>query len=88
MGLPTSLAFWCHGGWPHRLRFLAFVVAGVTTFLDDIAWRTLALSATLASLALTVLGWPYSRIGLALNLLLLVYLLLGAKLGWLPSRIT
>ena len=66
---------------------LAFVVAGVTTFLDDVAWRTLALTATLASLALTVLGWPYSRIGLALNLLLLAYLLWGARLGWLPSRV-
>ena len=64
---------------------LAFVVAGVATFLDDAAWRTLAVAATLASLALTVLGWPYSRIGLGLNLLLLAYLFGGAKLGWLPE---
>jgi len=64
---------------------LAFVVAGVATFLDDAAWRTLAVAATLASLALTVLGWPYSRIGLGLNLLLLAYLFAGAKLGWLPG---
>jgi hypothetical protein len=62
---------------------LAFVVAGVATFLNDAAWRTLAVAATLASLALTVLGWPYSRIGLGLNLLLLAYLFGGAKLGWL-----
>jgi hypothetical protein len=69
------------------LAALAFVVAGVATFLDDAAWRTLAVAATLASLALTVLGWPYSRIGLVLNLLLLAYLLWGARLGWLPSGV-
>lgn len=69
------------------LTALAFVVAGVATFLDDAGWRTLAIAATLASLALTVLGWPQSRIGLALNLVLLPYLVWGAKLGWLPGGV-
>ena len=68
------------------LAALAFVGAGAAIFLNDAAWRTLAIAATLASLALTVLGWPQSRIGLALNLLLLAYLFWGAKLGWLPGR--
>jgi hypothetical protein len=66
---------------------VAFVAAGAATFLEDAAWRTLAITATLASLALTVLGWPQSRIGLALNLLLLAYLIWGARLGWLPQRV-
>jgi uncharacterized protein YjeT (DUF2065 family) len=60
---------------------LAFVIAGVATFLDDAAWRTLAIGATLASLALTVLGWPQARIGLVLNLMLLAFLFLGARVG-------
>jgi hypothetical protein len=58
------------------LTAVAFVVAGAATFLQDAAWRTIAITATLASLALTVLGWPQSQIGLALNLLLLAYLIL------------
>lgn len=70
------------------LAALAFVVSGAALFLDDVAWRTLAIAATLASLSLTVLGWPESRIGLALNLLLLGYLVWGAKLGWLPGGVT
>jgi hypothetical protein len=69
------------------LAALAFAAAGVATFLDDTAWRTLAVAATLASLALTVLGWPQSRIGLALNLLLLAYLVWGGRLGWFPNRV-
>jgi hypothetical protein len=61
------------------LTAVAFVVAGAATFLDDAAWRTIALTATVASLALTLLGWPESQIGLALNLLLLAYLTLGGS---------
>ena len=64
---------------------VAFVVAGAATFLGDAAWRTLAIAATLASLALTILGWPLSRIGLTLDLVLLAYLLLGARLAWFPQ---
>jgi hypothetical protein len=69
------------------LAAVAFVVAGAATFLEDAAWRTVAIVATVASLALTVLGWPQSQIGLALNLLLLAYLIWGAKLGWLPQQV-
>ena len=68
------------------LAALAFIAAGVATYLDDIAWRTLALGTTVASLALTVIGLPQSRIGLVLNLVLLTYLLAGSSLGWLPAQ--
>ena len=49
------------------------------------ALAPLALGVTLFSLVLSILGWPQARIGLALNLVLLAYLLLGARLGWLPG---
>ena len=64
---------------------LAFMGAGASTFLGDSAWYTLALAATVASVALTILGWPQSQAGLLLNLLLLTYLLLGQALGWVPG---
>ena len=47
--------------------------------------RNLALGVTLFSLVLSMLGWPQARIGLMLNLVLLAYLLLGARLGWPPG---
>ena len=56
------------------LAAVAFIVAGAATFFGDAAWRTIAVTATVASLALTVLGWPQSRLGFALNLLLVAYL--------------
>jgi hypothetical protein len=40
---------------------------------------------TLFSLALTVLGWPESRIGLALNVVILAYLIFGAGAGCWPG---
>ena len=67
------------------LAAVAFIVAGAATFMGDSAWRTLAMTATLASLALTVLGWPQSQIGLAVNLVLLAYLILGGRLAWFPG---
>lgn len=62
---------------PWRLAAPAEIPYAAATFLEDAAWRTLAIAATLASLALTVLGWPQSRIGLALNLLPLLILVDG-----------
>jgi hypothetical protein len=64
---------------------LGFVVAGIATVRGDPGWSTLALGVTTFSLVLTFLGCPLSRIGAALNLLLLAILLLGPSLGWSPS---
>jgi hypothetical protein len=66
------------------LAALGFVMAGVATFRGETGWPTLAVGVTLFSLLLTVIGWPQARIGLALNLVVLAYLALGARLGWLP----
>ena len=67
------------------LAGLGFAIAGVAAFRSSPAWPTIALVVTLFSLALTVLGSPEARIGLALNAVILAYLLLGAKVGWLPE---
>jgi hypothetical protein len=64
---------------------LGFVAAGIATFRGDPGWPTLALGVTTLSSVLTMLGWPLSRVGAALNLLLLAYLVLGNGQGWLPS---
>jgi len=67
------------------LAALAFGAAAVATFRGEVGWPTLAVGVTLFSLVLSILGWPQARVGLALNLVLLAYLLLGARLGWLPG---
>jgi hypothetical protein len=64
---------------------IAFMVAGAATFLQDSAWWIIAITATLGSLALTVLGWPQSRAGLAVDLLLLVYLMWKARPALFPE---
>lgn len=63
------------------LATLGFVMTGIATFRGDPGWPTLALGVTTLSLILTILSWPLSRIGAALNLVLLAFLLLGARLG-------
>jgi hypothetical protein len=67
------------------LAGLGFGITGVAAFRNSPVWPTIALVVTLSSLALTVLGWPEARIGLALNVIILAYLLLGARAGWLPG---
>ena len=36
------------------------------------------------SLAVTILGWPDSWFGVVVNVAILAYLLVGARMGWLP----
>jgi hypothetical protein len=64
------------------LAGLGFAIAGLAAYGSSPAWPTIALVVTLFSLALTVLGWPEARIGLALNVVILAYLILGARAGW------
>jgi len=66
------------------LAAVGFVVAGVTVFALHPWWRAVTLSVTLVSLVLCVLGWPDTRPGVLINLVILGYLLFGGRMGWLP----
>lgn len=61
---------------------LAFLFAGIAVMRQAHGGETLALYVSLASLALCVVSWPEARIGLFINLAILVYLLIGYHLGW------
>lgn len=63
---------------------LGFAAAAALTWRDSPVWPTVALVATLASLVLSGLAWPDSRIGVFVNLAILAVLLLGGRMGWLP----
>ncbi|NIM94204.1 MAG: ABC transporter permease [Anaerolineales bacterium] len=63
---------------------LAFIAAGVGVIILQPWWSTLALTTAIYSLILSVLGWPDSRIGVLIDILIIVFLVLGSNLDWLP----
>jgi hypothetical protein len=50
----------------------AFLIGAVATVMDTSWWRSIALVAALASLALSLLELPLARIGVFINLFILV----------------
>jgi hypothetical protein len=56
------------------LTALALGAAAVATYRAAPHWATFALTVVMFSLILSALGWPASRIGLAVNIVLLVVL--------------
>jgi hypothetical protein len=62
---------------------VAFVVSGVTIFSSPTWWWSYTLAVTLVSLALTILGWPDARFGVLANVIILVFLFVGPRLGWI-----
>ena len=77
------------GAWVFGLLWFVAAVglafAGAAVFLLRSWWRPLTLGAALLSLALTVLGWPDAWFGTLVNLVILAYLFVGGRRGWLPQ---
>ena len=61
---------------------LAFMVCAIAVAMQLQWWLWLAMAATLVSFDLTIIGWPESRIGVAVNVLIVV-LLVGRAVGWI-----
>lgn len=61
---------------------LAFMVCAVAVAMQLQWWFWVVMAATLVSFDLTILGWPESRIGVAVNVLIVV-LLIASVLGWI-----
>lgn len=66
------------------LAAVGFVVASVAVFALLPWWRWLTVVVAMLSLALTVLGLPYSPFGVVLNVAILSFVLAGGRMGWLP----
>lgn len=60
---------------------VAFVVAGAGAWMMKSWWMSATTAAAVASLVLSVFGWPEARVGAVVNILVLG-LLLGIRLGW------
>ena len=67
-------------GW--LITALAFMVCAVAVAMQLQWWIWVAMAATLVSFDLTIIGWPESRIGVAVNVLIVV-LLIASALGWI-----
>jgi hypothetical protein len=61
---------------------LGFLVCAIAVATQLEWWWWVTLGATLVSFDLTIIGWPESRIGVAVNALIVV-LLLAALAGWM-----
>jgi hypothetical protein len=64
---------------------IAFVLTGVSVVRQTSGWQTAVWVVSLASLIACVVSWPEARIGVVVNVAIIAYLLLGDKLGFLPS---
>lgn len=62
------------------LTGLAFIVTGVGAWMQQTWWSS---AAVVVSLVMSVLAWPDARIGVALNVAILLLMTLGPRLGWL-----
>lgn len=67
---------------------LAFVLAGFACLTSQTWWVAFATWAAAFSLALSILGWPESRIGVIVDFLILALLTIGPRLGWVPVSAT
>lgn len=70
MGIRVVGVLWLLAG-------LAFLAAGVAALLNASWWPTLTVVAAIFSLPLSIAGWPESRIGVAVNILLLALIAFG-----------
>ena len=64
---------------------VALVIAGVTIFFSPPWWWSFTLAVTVASLFVTLLGWPDAKFGVLANIIILLFLFIGPRLGWIAQ---
>ena len=79
MGMRVMGLFWLAAA-------LGFAGAAVGAWRGTPGWPTLAMAVALASLVLSVLAWPDSRIGVAVNVVILLLLVIGGRADWFSQR--
>jgi hypothetical protein len=63
---------------------LAFAVSGIGALARLPWWQWVTLVAAVFSFFLCIIGWPDSRIGVFVNVVIVAFLLVGGRMGWLP----
>jgi len=62
---------------------LMFVVSGTGLLAHTAWWRSVTMASAGFSLALCVVGWPDSRIGVFVNIVIIAFLLVAGRVGWI-----
>lgn len=62
---------------------LAFGVSGIGVLAQVPWWLPLTVILAVFSFFLCIIGWPDSRIGVFINMAIVVFLLVGRQMGWL-----
>ena len=65
------------------LAAIAFFYVGIGIITQVSYWKLLTIIVTMFSFVLCFIGWPDARIGVFANLLILVFLLINSRFGWL-----
>jgi hypothetical protein len=60
---------------------IAFLLASAAAFAQRPSWPGLALGVSAASIVLSVISWPEARIGVAVNLAIIVAVTLAQRFG-------
>ena len=63
------------------LTAIAFLALAGAALTQQPVWMPVALTVTLVSLSLSLVAWPESRLGVPVNVLIIVALLLGPRFG-------
>lgn len=62
---------------------VAFIAASFATWTGREVWLPLAAAAAGTSLLLSLIAWPDARLGVLVNVILLLAIAAGSRLGWL-----
>ena len=63
---------------------LSFVATGILVLQSHPMWQLITLYLAAFSLLLCILGWPDSKIGVFVNVVILAFIEIGGRLAWLP----
>jgi len=63
------------------LLSLTFIFNGITVILNLLFWESLAFYLAILSLIFCIMGWPDSKIGVFVNIIILVFLFLNRRFG-------
>ena len=64
------------------LAAVAFGLVSAGAVMDTAWWASMAATTAIASLVLSLVWWPESRVGVAVNVLLIAALAMGRRAGW------
>jgi hypothetical protein len=62
---------------------LTFVMSSIGVLARFPGWQSATLIATVFSFFLCIAGWPEARIGVFVNMVIVVFLVVGRQIGWL-----